>query len=320
MELFGRSSKREVSNQLRLHRAGLEERRGEEEVANNNTNNNNTRRQQEEEEEENENLCKESRARRRKRVRSYCQEEEVEDVPEEVKTEKELLLAGVAVTKEVDCCQDCGASLPSEWHRPPNRHDCQAMSETVCQVGHCSAVYWSPSHLIFQYCKVTVRGSWYLPPSRHHCPGSSTPTRRKRRRVTTDTTCSPGPSSARKTEDHTDFCCPLVDCSRQCDSKKLLMLHLAISHYQEELEDRYIKGQYCITMINYQLSINNPLSEGVCGEGGLVCPDCGDIQPGNKLNLIRHLAMDHEVVMELVDRDVFQSARDNDEDFNVDMA
>ena len=131
VELFGRSSKREVSNQLRLHRAGLEERRGEEEAANNN----NTRRQQEEED-----LCKESRARRRKRVRSYCQEEEVEDVQEEVKTEKELLLAGVAVTKEVDCCQDCGASLPSEWHRPPNRHDCQAMSVTVCQVGHCTGL------------------------------------------------------------------------------------------------------------------------------------------------------------------------------------
>ena len=63
-----------------------------------------------------------------------------------------------------------------------------------------------------------------------------------------------------------------------------------------------------------------PLFEGVCSDGGRVCPDCGDIQPGIKLNLIRHLAMDHEVVMELVDRDVFQSARDNDEDFNVDMA
>ena len=94
---------------------------------------------------------------------------------------------------------------------------------------------------------MTVRGSWYLPPSRHHCPGSSTPTSstptsRKRRRVATT---SPGPAPAKKnkkTEDYNDFSCPLVDCSRQCDSKKLLMLHLAISHYREELEDLYLTG------------------------------------------------------------------------------
>ena len=225
VELFARTGQTEVGNQLRLHRAEQEE----EVVANNNVNNNNTRRQQEEKEEKD--LGKESRARRRRQVRSYCDEEEVEEVKEE-KTEEEIQLAGVPVTREVDCCQDCGASLPSEWHRPPNRHDCQAMSETVCH-----------------YCGVTVRGSWYLPPSRHHCPGSSTSTTRKRRRLATTITTSPGPAPAKKTEDYKDFSCPLVDCSRQCDSKKLLMIHLAVRHYQEELEDLYINGQYCITMI-----------------------------------------------------------------------
>ena len=64
----------------------------------------------------------------------------------------------------------------------------------------------------------------------------------------------------------------------------------------------------------------NPLSEGVCSDGGRVCPDCGDIVPGIKLNFLRHLATEHEVVMELVERDVFQSSRDNDEDFNINMA
>ena len=39
-----------------------------------------------------------------------------------------------------------------------------------------------------------------------------------------------------------DFSCPLVDCGRKCDSKKLLMLHLAITHYQQEMEERYIAG------------------------------------------------------------------------------
>ena len=51
-----------------------------------------------------------------------------------------------------------------------------------------------------------------------------------------------------------------------------------------------------------------------------MCRDCGDIQPGMKLNLIRHMAMEHEVVMELVERDVFQTSKDDDEDFNINMA
>ena len=122
VELFARAGETEVSNELRLHRT-------DQETPENNINNNNNNSRN-----ENENLGKESRARRRRRVRSYCEDEEAEDMKEE-KTEEEFLLDGVAVTKEVDCCQDCGASLPSEWHRPPNRHDCQAMSETVCQVG-----------------------------------------------------------------------------------------------------------------------------------------------------------------------------------------
>ena len=48
-----------------------------------------------------------------------------------------------------------------------------------------------------------------------------------------------------------------------------------------------------------------------------MCPECGDIQPGVKLNLIRHLAMEHEVVMELVERDIFQPSQDLDEEDNV---
>ena len=87
--------------------------------------------------------------------------------------------------------------------------------------------------------------------------------------MTTTATTSPGPSPAKKTKDHNDFCCPLVDCSRQCDSKKLLMIHLAVRHYQEELEDLYINGQYCITMINAQWSMIS-LKESVVTEAGCV--------------------------------------------------
>lgn len=212
------------------------------------------------------------RTRRRRRV-SDCREEEEEATEtdsELTKSADEIVLDGTPITQNVESCLDCGVSLASEWHRPPNRHDCQAMSETVCQ-----------------YCQVTVRGSWYLPPSRHHCPGysPSAGSARKRRRLFT----SP------RTEIE-EFSCPLPGCNRRCDSKKLLMLHLALSHYQDQLETLYIRG--------------------VCSEGGRVCPHCGDLQPGIKLNFLRHMAMEHEVVMELVERDIFQVRTEPKEEFD----
>ena len=88
---------------------------------------------------------------------------------------------------------------------------------------------------VSQHCGVTVRGSWYLPPSRHHCQGYSPNTPTKRRRQFG--------SPSRAVREYHDFSCPLEDCARQCDSKKLLMLHLAIAHYMPELEELYINGQ-----------------------------------------------------------------------------
>ena len=60
--------------------------------------------------------------------------------------------------------------------------------------------------------------------------------------------------------------------------------------------------------------------QGVCSDGGRVCPQCGDLQPGIKLNFIRHLAMEHEVVMDLVERDLDQMEGDqcNDNGDTVD--
>jgi len=270
VELFTKVGEAE-SNVLRLHRIKKEDsnvlglhRIEKEEAPNNNPNLNNNQEDV-------------GRSRRRRRVRSYCEEEEEDsEAAPLTKVTDEIVLEGEPITQEVERCQDCGARLTSDWYRPPNRHDCQAMSETVCQ-----------------YCGVTVRGSWYLPPSRHHCPGygpGSTAPSRKRRKVSSSSGQTVSVSSPRtprlsKAEPQ-DFSCPLIDCGRKCDSKKLLMLHLAISHYQEQMEGLYITG--------------------VCSDGGRVCPYCGDLQPGIKLNLLRHLAMEHEVVMELVDRDIFQ--------------
>merc|ERR1719342_1587305 len=205
-----RPGERTSNNVLSLTRVNQEDDRAA--AQNNNLSNNNTEVE----------TVEKVRTRRRRRV-SDCEEEgeATETESELTKSADEIVLDGTPITQTVESCLDCGVSLASEWHRPPNRHDCQAMSETVCQ-----------------YCQVTVRGSWYLPPSRHHCPGysPSTGSTRKRRRTTT----SPGTLDLKS--DSEDFSCPLPGCNRRCDSKKLLMLHLAVAHYQDQLEQLYITG------------------------------------------------------------------------------
>jgi len=276
VELFPRTEQTDGSNVITLQR--LEQEDSDRSPPNDTINSNNNLSNNNVKDDEKDT---ETRARRkRKRILSYRDhDEEEEELQSTVKLEKtaeseEILVEGYPITQEVECCQDCGASLASEWHRPPNRHDCQTMAVTTCQ-----------------HCGVTVRGSWYLPPSRHHCQGYSpnTPPAQhgKRRRQFG--------SPSRAVREYHDFSCPLEDCARQCDSKKLLMLHLAIGHYMPELEELYING--------------------VCSDGGRVCPHCGDLQPGIKLNFIRHLAMEHEVVMELLERDLLHINTD-DEDFS----
>lgn len=74
--------------------------------------------------------------------------------------------------------------------------------------------------------------------------------------------------------------CPLTNCARQCRSKADLQVHLAMSHYKEELEKDYITD---------------------CGETR--CKVCEKILPGNKQGFLKHMAVDHNVVMDYVERD-----------------
>ena len=38
------------------------------------------------------------------------------------------------------------------------------------------------------------------------------------------------------------FSCPLDGCSRKCETNKLLMLHLAMSHFLVKMESKYISS------------------------------------------------------------------------------
>jgi len=75
--------------------------------------------------------------------------------------------------------------------------------------------------------------------------------------------------------------CPLTNCTRQCSTKADLRVHLAMSHYMADLEKEYGTGADMTS-----------------------CRKCDKILPKNKLSLIKHMAVDHEVVMMYVERDM----------------
>jgi len=77
------------------------------------------------------------------------------------------------------------------------------------------------------------------------------------------------------------YTCPLTNCTRQCSNKVDLRVHLAMAHYMEELEKEYGTGA----------EMNS-------------CRMCDKVLPNNKLSLLRHMAVDHEVVMMYVERDM----------------
>jgi len=75
--------------------------------------------------------------------------------------------------------------------------------------------------------------------------------------------------------------CPLTNCTRKCTNKTELRVHLAMSHYMDELEKEYGTGANMDS-----------------------CKMCEKILPNNKLSLLKHIAVDHEVVMMYVERDM----------------
>jgi len=167
-------------------------------------------------------------------------------------------------------------------------------------------------------CSTPVSSKWYLPPSRHGCTVNNTQTGQKitstNARKTPKTKIIRGISVSRpampevadkivlntheinntdnvvpikgsikdiaQSEPTSLHECPLTNCARQCRSKADLQVHLAMSHYKEELEKEYITD---------------------CGETR--CKVCEKILPSNKQGFLKHMAVDHNVVMDYVERD-----------------
>ena len=171
---------------------------------------------------------------------------------------EEIKLDGSPVTEEIERgggvestpqmrmheCEDCGTQLRSAWHRHPTRHNCVRLVGVRCPE-----------------CDAALRSAWFLPPSRHSCTAANTPG--KRRRLTREAEAASSgrtgmieeqdgfvtPSRSGMDVGNRDkyFSCPMKQCSRKCETKKLLMLHLAMSHFLKKMESKYISqaGNKC---------------------------------------------------------------------------
>lgn len=80
------------------------------------------------------------------------------------------------------------------------------------------------------------------------------------------------------------FPCPLKNCSSDKETKKALLVHLLIVHYQKDME-----------------KVFGPL---FYKEGPKKCPKCNMALLDNYLGYMKHIAVEHEFVMNFVDRDI----------------
>ena len=81
-----------------------------------------------------------------------------------------------------------------------------------------------------------------------------------------------------------NFPCPLPNCSSDKETKKALLVHLLIVHYQKDMEKEF-----------------GPL---FYKEGQKKCPKCNMALLDNYLGYMKHIAVEHAYVMNFVERDI----------------
>ena len=81
-----------------------------------------------------------------------------------------------------------------------------------------------------------------------------------------------------------NFPCPLPNCSSDKETKKALLVHLLIVHYQKDMEKEF-----------------GPLFH---KEGQKKCPKCNMALLDNYLGYMKHIAVEHAYVMNFVERDI----------------
>merc|ERR1712079_99173 len=98
-----------------------------------------------------------------------------------------------------------------------------------------------------------------------------------------------------KEQKETSFRCPVEFCDTEKETKKSLLVHLLMIHYNKEMELEY-RDTF------RQMKVKR-------------CPECGMALLDNYLGFIKHLAVEHEVVMKYVtDAGDTRDKRDEDGD------
>ena len=98
-----------------------------------------------------------------------------------------------------------------------------------------------------------------------------------------------------KEQKEASFRCPVEFCDTEKETKKSLLVHLLMIHYNKEMEQEY-RDTF------RQMKVKR-------------CPECGMALLDNYLGFIKHLAVEHEVVMKYVtDAGDTRDKRDEDGD------
>ena len=98
-----------------------------------------------------------------------------------------------------------------------------------------------------------------------------------------------------KEQKEASFRCPVEFCDTEKETKKSLLVHLLMIHYNKEMELEY-RDTF------RQMKVKR-------------CPECGMALLDNYLGFIKHLAVEHEVVMKYVtDAGSTRDRRDEDAD------
>lgn len=85
-----------------------------------------------------------------------------------------------------------------------------------------------------------------------------------------------------KVKTNSDFLCPLEHCDRNCDTRQKLLLHLLMNHYEQKLTEEFGKS----------FEKNN-------GQ----CLICDRKLPLNKTGYLKHIGVEHELVIEYLEKD-----------------
>ena len=93
--------------------------------------------------------------------------------------------------------------------------------------------------------------------------------------------------------------CPFSDCDRTCDSRQKLLLHLLMNHYEEQIIQEFGEGE----SNRRKLSNLKLITFVAFGNNHGECLICNKRLPCNLTGYMKHIGVDHEVVIEYMSKD-----------------